>query len=126
MRDFLTALALWRAPTIIPAPPIGITHFAQDPIFYLRAINSRAGVSHRFARHADLLIQFCRSLGRLQRYLEFGPLVFLHPNGSRTVRPARNVKLHRAHEPITGRGEAAGEGAVIVATMFLMGHFLAV
>ena len=46
--DFLAALPLRSAPRI-PAPPVGIAHFARHTILHLRAIHGGARVAQRVA-----------------------------------------------------------------------------
>src|SRR5712672_2669103 len=107
MRDFLASLTARGAPTVIPAPPIGITHFANDPILNLSAVNRGAGVGEGFAWNAHFRAQFGGGFRRRESDLEFGPLVFLDSDLRSSGRTGLHIELHRAHQSITGRGETS-------------------
>ena len=115
-----------RPPPIIPAPPRGITNLAHDAPADIRAINGRAGVSLGLASQRDGAVQLRRGLRRFNLDAELGPLVFLHAEVSRTVRSIQHAELHLAHHTVARRGEAAGEGAVVIRLHILLGDFFAV
>src|SRR5439155_25928778 len=126
MSDFLAALALRRIPAVIPVPPVRKTHFANDAIFDLRAVNGGPGISQRLAGQRDLFIQLGGGLWRLEGDMEFRALVFFDIETRGAGRTRLNRDLHRAHEAITRRGETAGERAIIIATLRFAGDFFAI
>ena len=94
--------------------------------FTCRAVDGGAGVGQRAAGHGDLVVEFGRCFGRVERHFKLRALVFFHPHEGGVVLPAFVAEGHLAHQPVAGRGEAAGERAVIVGAMFCAGDFLAV
>ena len=84
--DFL-ALAL-RPAAAPPTPPPRHAHLAHDAVFDRRAVHGGAGVVHRVAGEADLLVELRGGLRGIERHLELRPLVFLDPEVGQRPAPA--------------------------------------
>ena len=124
--DNFLAGSLRGPPPAAPRPPDRVSHFADHAVADLGPVDGRPGVGRGLALEAHALAEPRGRLGRFQRHLELGPLVFLNAHVGLAVQRAFGADRHLTHEPIAGRGEAAAEGAVIVGAVRLPGDLLAV
>src|SRR5262249_24330602 len=125
--DLLGGPAMRRdAPPEAVVEPDRPADFAGDSVADLGPVDRGPGIRGRLAGDRDLAVELRRLLGRLDRYLELGPLVLLDVERDHAAAVARDDNVHLPREPVTRRCEAAAERPEVIAHDLLLGDFLAV